>query len=819
MTPTRPPATTPADGADRAAPDPRLALLLDRDPLPGTGSHELREALCDAAESWLAETFTDLAAAGEPSDPLRGLALVALGSLGRRELVPGADLDLLLLHEPEAAARAGAVAEALWYRIWDAGLSLDHSVRTVAASVEVAEGEVTAALGLLDARHLLGDEDLSGALRETWLDRWRSRIQRRLPEVREAAEQRWERAGEMAFLLEPNVKESRGGLRDGQLLTALAYAQVADRWSPAVAAAYGLLLDVRTELRRGAARPSDTLVLQEQARVAAALREAHGTLDADVLLQQVSAAARTVSHAVEVTWRRLAPAAPSQSRRWLSRGRPLRRPLAEGVVAQGREVVLAANAVPAEDPILPLRVAAAAAEEGLLPSPGTLERLVTCPPLPRPWPVAARETFVRLLGAGRGLVAVQDAFDQAGLWSAMLPEWDHTRARPQRNALHRFTVDRHLIEAVVAASTRTRRVQRPDLLLVGSLLHDIGKGLPGDHTEVGVRIVTRLAPALGFNERDTDVLVAMVQNHLLLADVAVRRDLHDPATIDLVARAIGGSREVLELLVALTESDAAATGPAAWSRWKGLLVDELVRRVSAVLNGEPPPLDPEPDETQQALLAEVAAGAEVAVAVDRDLVSVAAPDRTGLLGLVAGVLSLHRLHIHGADVRTLGDTSLAVFAASPRFGTPPEAVRLRADLRRALAGSLDVPGELARRAAAYPAPRVPTLPPVVLWPDERAQPVPGARLRRGADAAAADPAALVEVRAPDGLGVLHAIADALAAGGRDVVRARCSTLGAEVVDAFYVRPPVAPAERPAVETAVLSALTRASDASDAARTE
>ena len=140
---------------------------------------------------------------------------------------------------------------------------------------------------------------------------------------------------------------------------------------------------------------------------------------------------------------------------------------------------------------------------------------------------------------------VIEALDQAGLMARLLPEWELVRSKPQRNSYHRFTVDRHLVEAAAEAATLVRRVARPDLLLLGALLHDIGKGRPGDHTEVGMDMVREIAPRLGMAPVDAAVLVTMVEHHLLLPDVATRRDLADPATARRVADAVG-SIEVLE---------------------------------------------------------------------------------------------------------------------------------------------------------------------------------------------------------------------------------------------------------------------------------
>jgi [protein-PII] uridylyltransferase len=382
-----------------------------------------------------------------------------------------------------------------------------------------------------------------------------------------------------------------------------------------------------------------------------------------------------------------------------------------------------------------------------------------------PWSRVALDAFVSLLAAGQGAVPVFEHLDQSGLLVRLLPEWERVRSKPQRNSYHRFTVDRHLIEAVAGAAALTRRVARPDLLLLGALLHDIGKGRPGDHTEVGMRVVAEIGPQLGLPAADVSVLVALVEHHLLLPDVATRRDLADPATARTVADAVG-SVEVLDLLHALTEADAGATGPAAWSSWKSQLVADLVRRTATLLGGALPS-DPSPLSAAQEAL--VAAGA-FALEADGEQVTVVAPDRPGLLSLAAGTLALHRLDVQSAAAFARGRTAVTVFRVAPRFGALPDWTVVRQDLRHVLDGSLRLDERLASREAAY----------------TRRTPEPAAppTVRLVDDASAT--ATVVEVRAADGLGVLHRITAALGACGLDVRTAHASTLGADVVDAFYV---------------------------------
>ncbi|HLZ38860.1 MAG TPA: [protein-PII] uridylyltransferase [Mycobacteriales bacterium] len=710
----------------------------------------VRAALSDSADRFLAALL------GGESGSEPDVALVAVGGYGRRELTPGSDLDVLLVHRDRRDV--AALAERVWYPLWDSGVPLDHAVRTVAETAAVAAGDLRAALGLLDARHVAGDRALTEELRRRLLTEWRASAPRRLPDLVAAVRARWDRADELAFLVEPDLKEARGGLRDMGVLRALAAAWLAPGPGAPVRAAAARLLDVRTALHRITARGSDRLVHQEQSAVAAAV----GLADADALLAEVAGAGRTIAYAVDVAFRQALRAVEP---RGAGRRRASRRPLAAGVVAHDGEIVLARDAAPATDPVLVLRAAAAAAQAGLAFAPHTLTRLrAESPPLPEPWPEEARDALVTLLGAGPALVPVVEALDQAGLWEPVVPEWHTVRNRPQRSPVHRFTVDRHLVEAAAQAGLLARRVDRPDLLLLAALLHDLGKGAAGgDHAAAGAALTERVGRRLGLPPGDRATLVALIRHHLLLPHTATGRDLDDPATVRLVAAAVG-DRTTLDLLYALTESDARATGPAAWTDWRAALVAELVRRTAERLAGAPPPPRPALDAEQQALVARGVADA----LVDPHRVTVVAPDRRGLLAASAGVLALHRLEVRSADAFPLAGQAVAVFRVAARFGGPPDPTLLAADLRRALAGASTLGERLAARdRACRPPPGLP--PPAVFVLDD-----------------ASESATVVEVRAHDAPGLLHRIAGALAGCGACVRAARVATLGAEVVDAFYV---------------------------------
>jgi [protein-PII] uridylyltransferase len=382
----------------------------------------------------------------------------------------------------------------------------------------------------------------------------------------------------------------------------------------------------------------------------------------------------------------------------------------------------------------------------------------------------ARDSLVSLLGAGRSALAVWESLEMAGFVTRWLPEWERVQFRATRTPVHRHTVERHLIETAIVASGLTRNVARPDLLLLAALLHDLGKGLPGDHSETGSVIAGDIARRIGLSPGDAATLALLVRHHLLLPEMATRRDPDDPATIDAVVRAVG-SADVLDLLAALTEADATAAGPIAWSPQRAALITDLARRVNDVLGGAPPPKPERITEWQR----ELAASGELAVRraepssdglVDLTIV---APDRAGLLADVAGALALRRLDVRRAATETLGEQAVLTLTVSMQFGEAPDEATLRDDISRALSGRLDIAERLAERAA-----------------HRRAHTIAHAEPSVAVLTEASDCATVVEVRAHDEPTLLYRLVRTIAEHGGSIRAAAIETLGAEAVDVFYL---------------------------------
>jgi len=755
-----------------------------------------RRTRSDGADVRLRSLFTAaLAGVGHAFGSPSGFALVAVGGYGRRELAPASDLDVVLVHADRRSAQPGrdlvvsAVADRIWYPLWDDRVRLDHAVRTVGEARHAAAGDLRTALGLLDARHLAGDPALTTELRTSLLADWRGSARRRLPALHASVQDRAGRFGELAHAQAGDLKQARGGLRDLVVLRALVASWLVDVPHRRLDAARAVLLDVRDALHAVTDRAGDRLGPEDQADVAAAL----GLPSATALLRSVSGAARAVSLVADVCWRRVdallalpaRPAAPGGRTDWRRPDRPGPQltPLAAGVAVHDGEVVLTASADPVQDADLVVRVAAAAARAGLPVAPVTADRLAATAAVPPvPWPGTARRLLVDALGAGPGLVGVWEVFDEAGLLDRLFPVWSEIRCLPSTSPVHRWTVDRHSVGAVVEAAALLRRVDRPDLLLVAALVHDIGKGSPGDHSEAGEPLARKTALDLGFAAADAETIALLVRRHLLLPEVATTRDVQDPGTAAAVA-ALVPDVATLDLLAALAEADARATGPAAWSPWRASLVTRLVSRVAAELADGPGADGPGADGPGAAAPGAAArpaalgvvpgTGATVVVGTseaDAHRLTTAAPDRPGLLALIAGVLTLDRLVVRSAAVSAADGTAVIDWVVTRPAWEPPDGTRLRSLLGRALEGRVDVGARLAARDGAG---RLAT---------DAAPAAPTVSLPVGVSGSAT----VLEVRAADRPGLLFRVCSALTAGGAVVRSAHVSTVGGEVLDVFYL---------------------------------
>ncbi|MGH8903813.1 MAG: [protein-PII] uridylyltransferase [Egibacteraceae bacterium] len=813
---------------------------------PGSGwCREWTELVDAAIRTWLSGDF--LAARGPT-----GLAIVALGSYARRELCPASDIDLLLLHEGWDDADLQALVQAVCYPLWDAGLSVGHAVRTPREAVRSAAERVDTATALTDRRLVAGDSGLLdelAVLATRWLRRNGGRV---LPDLAALDAERHARSGDTAGMLEPDLKDGVGGLRDlhslrwaaacvlGEVgldpLVGARYLGATDRRE--LAQAGEELLQARCALhlvtggggRRRAAARRDWLRLDLQDEVAALL----GLNGGEVLLRRVGLAVRMIAHLHGRTWPILLADARGGRRRRHSPPETLDDGvhLVDGLVEVDDECTLAT------DPSLGMRAVAAAAIRG------THVGRMTAVRLRREiqelgsiaWDEAGRQALVVALRQGwEGSGALADA-DSIGLPVALLPGWERIRGLPQRNPLHRYDLDTHGFRAVYELVAIGKGALDPahakiwagladqgagyslpngqDTVLLGTWLHDVGKGLPGDHSVAGEAVARDWVAHMGFGAGHVRRVGQLVRLHLLLPDVATRRDLDDEDEIFAVARQVGGV-ETLDGLYLLSLADSRATGPAAWSAWKDGLLAKLYSRVRRVLVedmdtlrrelsvskvvvdahalmggkldgldallGALPPryllvASPEQVAEHARLLLPLPGPGTLRVrhrpgpAEGTVTVTVVAGDRRGLVAACAGVLAAHGLGVLDARMFTRAD-GVALDWFVVRACDLADWDRVNAELRLAAAGKLDVAAAVARREQRRDQRPPPLAAPI---PVEVAVESRSGQTR-------------IEVRGPDAPGVLYRLARALTDEGLDILGARVDTLGPQVHDVFFVR--------------------------------
>jgi [protein-PII] uridylyltransferase len=743
------------------------------------------------------------------------VTVVALGGYGRSVLCPGSDVDLMVLHAERRDEKVRQAAEQVFYPFWDAGIPLGHAVRTVGESLAEASDRLDVVCSLLDARPVAGDpalhEEMDRRLRAT-LSKQRARWLEQL-----AADAAVRHGGEAACStsLEPDLKEGSGGLRDIHAVG----------WTLAIAGeradlvrreelqrldrAEEFLVRLRSALHLLTSKRTDRLFREHQIDLASALGfDAAGGLDpADALMRGLFEHARHVEHTRTLVMERArAPQEPTTA------FPPPTHP--EGILE-----TLAQHA--------PMRTSPPATWLDGLESADLAERPFT-------WSEGMRTAFVRMLASGEGGTRALEILDRAGLLSAYLPEWEAVRCRPQRDPYHRYTVDVHLAataaitaelvsgrdgdldDPALAAAAAT--VRDRDALLLGAFLHDIGKTGEGRHVEVGERAAAAALERMGFPETTREAVLFLVREHLLLSDTATRRDLTDTnLALDVAARV--GDAERLAMLYLLTVADAEATGPHAVTPWRMGLVRELVGRVEHVLERRDMDVEragdldarmarvrelleseraseveayldrvprlyvlampPEQVASHFSLLSPSLGSRDVRTAAragDRSgtwELTVVASDRPGLLARMAGSLALSGLSILSAQAFTTEDgVAIDVFVVEPAFHGEIDEERwrtVRHTLRKALEGRLSLEYRVREKRRHYPGPSADVPSEVRVIND------------------VSDVATVVEVEAPDRLGLLFDLARTFEELHLDVLLAKVATYGPRVIDAFYVR--------------------------------
>ncbi|MBM4023083.1 MAG: [protein-PII] uridylyltransferase [Planctomycetes bacterium] len=793
--------------------------------------------------------ITDLPAADMP--PARRVSLVAVGGYGRREMAPWSDVDLMLLHDGSDPRVLADLASRVMQDLFDAGLQVGQSVRTAGEALSLAGQDATILSGLLDGRLVVGPgppfDQLAARLR---------RMVRRSPRqlaalLLEARREEAGRHGQTVSLLEPNVKRSPGGLRDIQLIRWLGVILHEAETFDELAAAGGISRDdlrtlrdaaaflarVRTDLHLAASRAADDLTRDQQACIAVArgIEDRDGLLGVERFMRDYIGHTRTVQRIAERTAVPISgsPAVGRLAARLLGHTADdlYRVGPADVAALRGRVDRIAA------DPAAIIRLLELGLLHGLPVEPATWVQVATLvgrDTMPSP-DADSRAAFLRLFVPPAGAVATWRGgladllrrLHDVDVLERFVPGFAHARDLLQFNNYHKYTIDEHCILAVERCLESAddegwlgrawRGLTRPRPLLLALLFHDLGKGYPGDHSEVGAEMARAACERLGVPVDEAEIIEFLVRKHLLMAHLAFRRDLGDESIVAGFARDVG-SPEILRMLALLTAADVAAVGPGTWTTWKADLLGGLYDRTREILAGDPAAdvstggaavIDrlfdehsvDDPVRRLARMLPAAAVRGVAPIRLREELgrlarlpaegvfviarwqpdtatvsITIGTDERVaaGLFHRVTAALAGQRLEVLAADIHTLADGHVLdrFTVADPDFTGEPPAERLT-----------EISAAIRTAVLAAEAPRIqrqwnpfaPQLPPATRGP-----------VRVLFDNESSGRATIVEVFAHDSPGLLSQVARVLYDAGLSVQAARIGTYLDQIVDAFHV---------------------------------
>jgi [protein-PII] uridylyltransferase len=765
--------------------------------------------------------------AANPSEAER-LSLIAVGGYGRAVLAPFSDLDLLFLRPWKSIPRTEQVIEFMLYVLWDLGVKVGQSARSVDDCLALARSDMTVRTALLEARPLAGDARLA----DDFIARFQAQVARADPRPFIAAkleerDLRHQKAGAVRYRVEPNVKDGKGGLRDLNTLFWIARSLAPDsplgarvmddlltaRERRTFAESFDFLWRVRAHLHLTAGRPEEKLTFDFQPEVARRMGwRGRGDEPAVerfmrryfLVARDVGGLTRALSAKLEARQQK-----PTMSLSRLIPGRK-RNLGVEGFIEDAGRLSVTGPDVFAAAPEKLLMLFRTADEHDLDLHPDAFSAvsrsLALVTPSLRRDPEATR-AFLDILAHGQRPYRVLTLMNETGLLGRFLPEWGRIVGQTQFNMYHAYTVDEHTLQAIGIINDIWRgklktdhpqsteivhRIDDFEALMLAMLLHDVGKGGDRGQLEDGAIAARRACDRLGLDPRRTEFVVWLVRNHLALSDYAQKRDVSDPATVQGFT-ALVGDPERLRTLLILTVADIRAVGPGVWNAWKGGLIRDLYHRTESVFRGEDlahaDPLDDHPELVVRAR----AGGAAAEVLKVRDdsarehaatRVAVAARDRSGLFVDLARALAGAGADVVGARVATAADgTALDVFELQDGGGAPYGQAEPRRLTR--LIATLE--------AAARGGARIPPAPTAAHSPRRAAFDV---RPTIIVDLDETPDAAVVEVSGADRPGLLADLARVLADHGLSIRSAHIAGFGERAVDSFYVTGPAGRKPKP-----------------------
>ncbi len=554
-------------------------------------------------DEFIQERFleTDVAGAEE------SVALVALGGYGRQEQFPYSDIDLMILYRPEVEKDVNKIADSILYPLWDTGLEIGHGVRTVKDTVELAGDDFFFRVAMLDARLLAGSQllyfELLSAYKEKYVEGQRQEFVETMERFR--AERR-ERFGSHSYLLEPHIKEGKGGLRDVQAmlwtakvvyglegLNGIVNAGILlEEEQDNFVKSWNMLVRIRNRLHYISRRKNDQLFFEQQEEIAGAFsyRDKGGSLGVELFMQEMYGHMQNVAVVTDLFFAHVAEVLGL-----VSSGKEK---LPDKVVEKGIELrsnsihIIATSDELRKKPHLLIRVFLAASRFGVPVHHRSKKNITMNLSLVTDKVCKssrASSSFLAILEKGNDVAEVLGAMLETGLLEAYIPEFEKIVTLAQHDVYHIYTVDRHTLQAV-AELRKVVEVEKvaygmvvsSRVLYLAILLHDIGKGSGGDHSEIGADIAYGVGERMGLTNQECENLRFVVRYHLYVPENALRRDLNDSAFVKRCAEEIGTS-ERLGMLYLVSIADSRATGPSAWSDWKAALLQEMFLKVKPYL--------------------------------------------------------------------------------------------------------------------------------------------------------------------------------------------------------------------------------------------
>ena len=770
--------------------------------------------------------------------PSPSVCLMAIGGYGRAELAPYSDIDLLLLYSPSNKNELSPLAEQILYPLWDLGLDVSCSSRSIDECLKMARSDVQVKTGLIDGRYLDGEyeffRNLYGLFTKKVLHR---RVQKFAGALAQDIHPRRQKYEDPAYVLEPNIKEGEGGLRDFQVGRWIIRAKYkTDRWDSILFPDHSRMLDksiqflwaIRNHLHLLSERRQDDLTFELQEKIAPLLGFPKGTKGVEEMMRQYHLSARGISNFFHDILDR-ALFEPSAFRKiifFFQRKRIDK----NFEIAHGELHLLdpvAFKKDPSQLMTLFQHCQAYQAKVDFRTEEAVMEALPFIDDRFRA-SQKVNQAFLSLLRRGKGADALLMKMHQLGFLPRYIPEFSDVEGKVHYDLYHVHPVDIHSILAVEELgrlrdgyyqkdypllTSLIREIEKPDILFLTTLLHDIGKGREGDHALIGAEMTKQVGERMGLTSEEKELMEFLVSRHLFMLETAFRRDLHDEQAILRFANETGNPVR-LKMLYLLTFADIKAVGPEAWTSWKNSLLMELFLKTSHFFEkGEEPQAFLKRGETIAQLWqslpretlshyaehlpdrylstyssGEISCHIKMAQSLDKEVllvgwspeeevrarVTICTKDRYGLFSKIAGSMFLNRLNILEAQVHTWGNgVALDTFYVEDPTGEIERRLQqFKKDLKEILSGKISLKLLLSQREESG-------------WIQKKVIPkVPGEAKVNNRDS---DFYTIIEITGEDRLGVLYEITQALTDCGCDIHFARISTLGNRVVDVFYVQ--------------------------------